>query len=129
MHRTKHYFKLLKQQGDVFPAEYFSHEAATWLKEQHGNVQCCKHQLVLNELIEVVLAEDVRSTVADNKVHAAFITSKSSLYVVNGLLSCDITLKECCSLDWSHFEKIYGNKVWFRVYIDAVLFQTTDDYL
>ena len=60
---------------------------------------------MLNELIEVVVTEYIRSAIADDQVDA-LLSTKDFINLFNGLLACYISLYHCCTLDRSHLKEV-----------------------
>ena len=78
---------------------------------------------MLHELVKVVLAKDVRRTIADYKVDAAFSPSEDLLYLIHCLLSCDISLQKSRTLNRCHFKEIDGDQVRLCQYVHSVFAQ------
>ena len=91
MNCSEHAFYLLEQKGDILSSKDFSHKGASFFKEKDRDVECSQDQLMLHELIEVVVSEDVRGAIADDKVYA-LLGAEDTLDLLNAPLTGDVPL-------------------------------------
>lgn len=69
-----------------------------------------------------MIAKEVWSAITDDHIDTAFSTTKHLLDIVNSLLSCDIALEKCGTLDRSHLEEVDGDQMRLSKDVNAILF-------
>lgn len=97
--------ELFVEQVDVAPSKYFGDETSAFDEQASCNIESCHYKLVLNILIEVVVAQNVRGPITDDQVN--WLALEYFVDLLYCLLACDVPLDGSGTFDLCYLEKVH----------------------